>query len=132
MIVSDCGGATATWAVCYLTILISNHVWCKWLHGRYLFPCWKRNKVGKTQGSQQALKTAFISSVLAAMLAHCSEVMLFQMQQRMCVFPEAGTMIYCTPGDATVTSCRKCVESNLEQGTDLWAAVGASGVQTGG
>lgn len=66
------------------------------------------------------------------MLAHCSEAMLFQMQQRLCVFPEVGTMICCTPGDAIVTSCRKCMEYNLDQDTDLWAAVGASGMQTEG
>lgn len=75
---------------------------------------------------------AFISSVSAAMLAHCSEVLLFQMQQRMCVFPEAGTVTYCSPGYAIVTERRKCVEYYLDRGIDLWAAVGAPGVQTEG
>lgn len=64
------------------------------------------------------------------MLARWFEVLLFQMHQRMCV--EADTRIYCSPGCAIVTGCGKCVEYNLGQGIELWAAVGASGMQTEG
>lgn len=54
-----------------------------------------------------------------AIVAHCNEVILLQMQQRMCIFPEIGVIMYCTPRYAMVIQCMKHVEHNLNQGIDL-------------